>query len=52
MCAVGEEALEPRFGFGHCVGLGDAGDIEAAQLRLLAQRSFDLGRIGQKSRSA
>jgi hypothetical protein len=52
MRAVSKKPLKPCFRFRHRVGLGDAGDIEAAQLRLLAQRSLDLSGIGQKSRSA
>jgi hypothetical protein len=52
MRAIGKETFEPCFRFRHRVGLGDAGDIEAAQRRLLAQRSLDRGEIGQKSRSA
>jgi hypothetical protein len=52
MRAVCKKALEPRFRFRHRVGLGDAGDVEAAQLRLRAQCRFDLVGISQKSRSA
>jgi hypothetical protein len=52
MRAVGKKPLKPRFGFRHSVWFGDTGDIEAAQLRLLAQRGLDRGGIGQKSRSA
>ena len=52
MQAFGEEAFEPRFGFRHGVGLGDAGDVEAARARFIDQRGFDLFGIGQKSRSA
>jgi hypothetical protein len=46
MRAVSKEALKPRFRFRHRVGFGDAGNIEAAQLRLLAQRGLDFTRIG------
>jgi hypothetical protein len=46
MRAVGEEALEPRFRFGHSVGLGDAGDVKAAQLCLRVQCRLDLNWVG------
>ena len=52
MRAVGEKTLEPRFGFRHGVGRGDAGNVEAARMRVLDQRGFDLRRIVQKSRLA
>ena len=50
--AFGKELFEPRFGFRHGVGPGDAGDVEAARARFLDQRGFNLLRICQKSRSA
>ena len=52
MRAVGEKALQPRFGFRHGVGLVDAGHVEAVRVRLGDQRGLDLVGIVQKSRSA
>ena len=52
MRAVGKKALEPRFGFRHCIGPRDAGDVETARMRVRDQRGFDLMRIAQKSRLA
>jgi hypothetical protein len=40
MRAIGDEFVETGFGFRHGVGPGDAGDIEAARLRLRDQRRF------------
>ncbi len=52
MCAVGEEALEPRFGFRYRIGPCDAGDVEAAFARAFDQGGLDVRRMCQKSRSA
>jgi hypothetical protein len=52
MRAVGEETLEPRFGFRRGVRTGDAGDVEAARTRLRDERCLDLIGVGQKSRLA
>jgi hypothetical protein len=41
MRAVGDKAVEAGFGFRHGVGSGDAGDIEAARLRLRHEGRFD-----------
>jgi hypothetical protein len=50
--AVGEKTFNPRFCFRHGVGRGDAGNVEAARMRVLNQRGFGLKRIVQKSRLA
>jgi hypothetical protein len=52
MRTIGDEAVEPRFGLGHGVGLGEANGIEAARTRLFDQRGLDRGGVAQKSRSA
>jgi hypothetical protein len=52
MCAVGEEAFQPRLGLRHRVGLGDADRVEAARACLDDERGFDFFGIAQKSRSA
>jgi hypothetical protein len=52
MRAVGEKTFKPRFGIRHGIGLGDAGDVEAARLRVRDQRGFDFKLIVQKSRLA
>ena len=50
--AVGEKTLQPRLGFRHGVGLGDAGHVEAACPRVFDERALDRFRLDQKSRSA
>lgn len=52
MGAVGEEAFEPRLGLRRRIGPRDAGDVEAALIRLGDEGGFDLKRICQKSKSA
>ena len=52
MRAVGEETLQPRFGFRYRIWLGNADRVEAARARLDDERGFDLFWIAQKSRSA
>ena len=52
MRAVGEETLEPRFGFRHRIGTCDAGGVEAARTRLRDESFLDLIGVGQKSRLA
>jgi hypothetical protein len=46
MRAVGDEAVEPRFGFGHCVRFGETNRVEATRTRLFDQGGFDFVRIG------
>jgi hypothetical protein len=46
MRAVGQETLEPRFGFRYGIGLSDTGDSEAAPARIVDERSLDLVSAG------
>jgi hypothetical protein len=50
--AVGEKALEPRFGLEPGIRRGDADDIEAECVGALRQFISDGNRVAQKSRSA
>lgn len=52
MCAVGDEALKPRFGFRHGIGARYAQAIEAVRAGLFRNQRLEFGGIGQKSRSA
>jgi hypothetical protein len=44
MRAIGDEFIEPRLGFRHRIGPGDACDIEAARARLRDQRTLNFFR--------
>jgi hypothetical protein len=52
MRAVGEKTLEPRFGLRHRIGTRNAGDVEAARMRVFDDGRFYFFGIGQKSRLA
>jgi hypothetical protein len=52
MLAFGEELREPCFCLGRGVRARDAASVEAMLARDLRQLFLELGRIGQKSRSA
>jgi hypothetical protein len=41
MGAIGDEFVEAGFGFRNGIGSGDAGNIEAARMRLRDQRRFN-----------
>jgi hypothetical protein len=52
VCAIGEEAFEPRFQFRRSVRIRNAERIESARARLFGERGPDRGGFTQKSRSA
>jgi hypothetical protein len=50
--AIGQELLKPGLRLRSRIGPGDADGLEAVLARNLPEAGFNLGRTGQKSRSA